>query len=106
MELEEGVADFASWVQLYHRGVASRDRLMQRYRATQKELYYLTGAMQAHALYLLDPDGWLALSAEIAASPTPDEGSLTTQLRRELEAACGQASFPTLDAPGRHGGGA
>ena len=88
MELEEGTADFASWVQLYNRGQASREQLLQHYRVQQPDVYYLTGAMQAHALYLLDPDGWIARSREIAASETPEEGSLGALLERELAAAC------------------
>lgn len=89
MELEEGTADYASWTALYDLGLASRDQLTRRYRAAQDDLFYLTGALQLHAIQLMDPDGMLAITREINASPGPETGSIGSVFGRTLEAYCG-----------------
>lgn len=88
MELEEGTADYASWTALYDLGLASREELIRRYRATQDELFYLTGALQLHAIQLMDPDDMLAITREINASPGPESGSITAVFGRALDAYC------------------
>lgn len=88
MELEEGAADYASWTVLYELGRASRARLMSRYRARQDDVFYLTGAMQLHAVALMDPDGMADVARRIGASGSPEEGSLTAMFERTLGAYC------------------
>lgn len=88
MELEEGTADFASWSWLYHLGQTSRSRLLGRYQAQQDERFYQTGAMQLHALMLMDPDGFLQMTEEIALSRTPQEGSPAAVFARKFESFC------------------
>jgi hypothetical protein len=88
MELEEGTADYASWAVLYDLGQASREQLMRRYRAQQNDVYYLTGAMQLHAVQLMRPDGMSQVVEEIAASRSPEDGSPTAVLSRTLELFC------------------
>jgi hypothetical protein len=88
MELEEGTADYASWVPLFELGQATRDQLLRRYRAIQQDAFYLTGNMQLHAVRLMYPDSIAAVANRIATSDGPDEGSLTTVLRRALGAYC------------------
>ncbi|MFW5947408.1 MAG: hypothetical protein ACOCUW_02845 [Gemmatimonadota bacterium] len=88
MELEEGTADYASWTALYRAGLVSRERLMQRYRAIQDDVFYLTGAMQLHATALMRPDGMEAVARRIARSESPDEGSITAIFADALETYC------------------
>lgn len=88
MELEEGTADYASWAQLYTLGQASREQLMRRYRAVQDDMFYLTGAMQLHAVALMDPDGMRRVARRIAASKSPDDGSITAVFEDALDAYC------------------
>ena len=88
MELEEGTADYASWAQLFDLGQASRNDLLQRYRAQQNDVFYLTGAMQLHALSLIDPDGFLQVTEDIAASRTPQDGAITPILAQQMESYC------------------
>lgn len=88
MELEEGVADYASWTKLFQVGLASRDRLVRRYSARQNDLYYLTGAMELHAVSLMAPDRVLAITEEIARSTAPLDGSLEAAFTRTLGAYC------------------
>lgn len=89
MELEEGVADYASWTKLFELGLASRDRLVGRYAAQQSDLYYLTGAMELHAVSLMAPEHILDITEEIARSAGPGDGSLEVAFTRALEAYCG-----------------
>ena len=88
MELEEGTADYASWTVLYELGRASRARLMSRYRARQNDVFYLTGAMQLHAVALMDPDGMADVARRIGASGSPEEGSIAAMFERTLGAYC------------------
>jgi hypothetical protein len=88
MELEEGTADFASWTVLYDLGLASRESLIRRYRAVQSDMFYLTGAMQLHAIQLMHPDSMMDVMRRIAKSSGPDEGSPTALLTRALGSFC------------------
>lgn len=88
MELEEGTADYASWTVLYDLGQTSRDRLIRRYQAIQDDIFYLTGAMQLHAVELMQPDHMAEIIEEIIGSRTVEEGSLTTALGRTLDSYC------------------
>lgn len=89
MELEEGTADYASWTQLFELGRASREQLLRRYRARQADAFYLTGAMQLHAIRLMDSEGVLDVAARIAASGSPETGSLTVAFEEALGRSCG-----------------
>lgn len=88
MELEEGTADYASWVSLYDLGLASRDRLAARYEAQQNDWFYLSGAMQWHAVQLLAPDRMLDITRQVATSAGPAEGAPTAILTQVLAEAC------------------
>lgn len=88
MELEEGTADYASWTVLYDVGLASRDALIRRYRAIQDDAFYLTGAMQLHAVQLMQPDSMADVMVRIAESLGPDQGSPTAVLTRALDSFC------------------
>lgn len=88
MELEEGTADYASWTVLYELGRTSRDRLMGRYRAVQDDVFYLTGAMQLHALALIEPDGMEEVARRIGASRSPETGSITALFADALDGYC------------------
>jgi hypothetical protein len=88
MELEEGTADYASWAQLHALGLASREQLMRRYRAIQDDVFYLTGAMQLHAVALMDPDGMRRVARRIGASDSPEEGSITAVFEDALDSYC------------------
>jgi hypothetical protein len=88
MELEEGTADWASWTVLYDLGIASRESLLRRYRAIQDEVFYLTGAMQLHALRLMRPDALHLFARRIAESEGPDAGGPTALFAGALESFC------------------
>lgn len=88
MELEEGVADYASWTALYNLNLTTRERLMTRYRAEQKDVFYLTGAMQMHAISLLDPAHTSRIIKRIVDSKTMQEGAITEVLEQELKSYC------------------
>jgi hypothetical protein len=88
LEAEEGTADFASWAVLHTIGEVTRDQLFGRYRAAQQAPYYVTGAMQLHGVYLMDPGGWLDVARRIARSTTIDDGSISTALASTLSSYC------------------
>lgn len=88
MELEEGTADYASWSRLFHDGFFERDALLKRYRAIQAEPFYFTGAMQLHAIYLVDPDAFGEAVHEIVQSLDPETGAITRILEERVAAFC------------------
>jgi hypothetical protein len=94
MELEEGTADYASWTLLHDLGLASRESLLRRYRAIQNDAFYLTGAMQLHAVALMQPDSMPDVMRRIAASSGWEEGSPTAVLTRALASFCPVESDP------------
>lgn len=88
MEMEEGVADYASWSRLFDLGLASRDELIRRYRAQQNDVYYLSGAMQMHAVALMRGGGTIEATRRMAASTSAEVGSPTAMLRESLGNFC------------------
>ena len=76
MELEEGLADYGSWTKLYDAGVVSDKQLLQRYRANQKDHFYLTGAMFLHAISLMRSGDVMPVIQRIIASESVAAGSL------------------------------
>ncbi len=76
MELEEGLADYGSWTKLYEAGVVALEQLLQRYRANQKDHFYLTGAMFMHAISLMRSGDIMPVIERIIASESVSEGSL------------------------------
>lgn len=88
MELEEGLADYASWTMLYDIGTASWEDLHRRYQAIQKEPFYLTGAMLMHAATLMHDGETTALINAITTSQTVQEGALATHFADHLNAFC------------------
>lgn len=85
MELEEGLADYASWTMLYEIGVSSREELINRYRAIQQEPFYLTGAMLMHAISLMNPEGKEAVINTIIQAPDHEAGALIIQFKSAFE---------------------
>ncbi len=88
LELEEGTADYVSWPLMVELGLASRETLLQRYNAQQNEAFYLTGAIQLHAIELMRPDDMIEVTRRIAASRSPVEGSITTILAETIGGFC------------------
>lgn len=88
MEIEEGIADYVSWTRLYDLGLTTRARLEGRYRAQQADVYYLTGAMQLHAIALMQPGDMAQTTREIANSTSAATGSLTNVFTRALAGFC------------------
>lgn len=88
MELEEGTADYVSWPRLYDLGLASRDQLMGRYGANQNDVFYLTGAMQLHAVSLMQDGEMSETARRIADSESFEVGSPTAVFEAALEAYC------------------
>lgn len=88
MELEEGLADYASWTFLYDRGLAGRDVLLKRYRASQHDHFYLSGNMLMHAILLMSHQPASAIAAKIIGSSSVRSGSLFTLFRETLESYC------------------
>lgn len=87
MELEEGVADYVSWVRLYELGLASRAQLERRYQAQQRDVFYLTGAMKMHALAVLEGSP-SDVSRTIVDADDVGSGSLQSLLEGALLRAC------------------
>lgn len=88
LEIEEATADYASWSVLYDLGQVDRATLLRRYRARQDDMFYLTGAMQLHAVELMAPDSMIAVARDIAASAGPEEGSIGAVFERTLGSYC------------------
>lgn len=88
MELEEGLADYASWTMLYDMGLSSREELIKRYNAVQNEPFYQTGAMLMHALALMNEGNTAEIIEEITSSASQAEGALLPIFKSELEAFC------------------
>ena len=88
MELEEGIADYASWTKLFELGISSKEELLQRYRAVQNEPFYLMGAMQLHAISLMRDGDVDDIIKTIVRSESPQNGALTTLFKAELGRFC------------------
>jgi len=87
-ELEEGLADYASWTLLYNRGMASREELLRRYRARQNDHFYLSGSMLMHAITLMSKDPVKRTIHKIIRSSGVKEGSLLTVFEQTLREYC------------------
>ncbi len=87
MEMEEGLADYASWVHLYEIGLATRAQLERRYRAQQRDVFYLTGAMKMHAASLLRGDP-IPEARTIIESTSVQDGSPQARVEAALASAC------------------
>ena len=86
MEIEEGIADYASWVKMYEIGVASREDLMRRYTASQKARYYLTGCMLFHASVLMNDGNESEIIAKMINANSLEEGNLLSIFEEQLTA--------------------
>ena len=89
MELEEGTADFVAWMTAFNVGMVTQEQLLSRFGATQKDRFYLTGAMQLTLLrHLLGAD-FPTVPAKIIAEKSWDTGAIFTRLVSEVSARCG-----------------
>ncbi len=84
MEIEEGLADYASWTMLYEVEAVSRKSLIQRYQAIQKEPFYLTGAMLMHATKLMNDNNAQPIIEVISSSSNQQEGAVIQQFKKQL----------------------
>jgi len=75
-ELEEGLADYASWTLLFNIGIANRDQLLKRYRAFQQDHFYLSGSMLMHAITLMSKKPPVKIMHHIIQSSSVHDGSL------------------------------
>ena len=84
MEIEEGIADYASWVKMYDIGVVSREELIRRYNAKQKDIFYLTGCMLLHATVLMNGGKDREIISKMVNAKSPDEGNLSHIFKEQL----------------------
>ncbi|WP_394749961.1 hypothetical protein [Spongiimicrobium salis] len=84
MEIEEGIADYASWVKMYDVGLVSRADILRRYRAQQKDKFYLTGCMLFHAMVLMNNGNDEAIIERMTQANSLEEGSLLTLFQEYL----------------------
>jgi len=84
-ELEEGLADYGSWTILYNMGVAAKEDLLKRYRAQQKDHFYLSGCMLMHAITLMSKESPERIINKVIKKKTVNEGSLFLLFEKELE---------------------
>ncbi|MEL6535973.1 MAG: hypothetical protein AAFQ98_11200 [Bacteroidota bacterium] len=84
MEIEEGIADYASWVKMFDIGTVSREDLLRRYRAKQKDKFYLTGCMLLHASVLMSGGKEMEVISKMVNAPSLEEGSLLTVFKAQL----------------------
>ena len=88
LELEEGMADYASWTVLFNLRMASKAQLMGRYRARQDDHFYLSGNMMMHAMLLMDKKSEGNLVNEIVNSADVTKGSLLNIFKMKLNEYC------------------
>jgi len=84
-ELEEGVADYGSWTILYNMGIATKADLLKRYRAQQKDHFYMSGCMLMHAITLMSKEAPEEVINEMIKTTSIKEGSLLTIFKNKLE---------------------
>ena len=84
MEIEEGIADYASWVKMYDLGVVSRSDLLKRYRANQKDRFYLTGCMLLHTSVLMNDGNDSDIIEKMVNSNSVEEGNLLSIFKEQL----------------------
>ncbi len=85
MEIEEGIADYASWVQMFELELFNRQDLIKRYRALQKDKFYLTGCMMLQAATLMNNGNDQEIITKIINAPSVVEGNLTTIFKYYLD---------------------
>ncbi|MBW1297400.1 hypothetical protein [Aquimarina litoralis] len=85
MEIEEGIADYGSWVAMYNIGTASRQDLLKRYRAKQKDRFYLTGCMLLHASALMANGNDKPIISKMVNAPSVETGNLFTIFKDQLK---------------------
>ena len=89
MELEEGTADYASWVPLHDLGLATDEQLLSRFGATTDEPFYQLGSAQLFAMKRWHgADGFLELARAQAASASVEEGAIDRLFAQTLEERC------------------
>ena len=88
MELEEGLADYASWGILYNNGFVSKADLLKRYRAQQKDHFYLSGCMLMHAVVLMSGEDPNKTIQRIVKSSSLKDGSLLDVFSSAFEKYC------------------
>jgi hypothetical protein len=84
MELEEGLADYGSWKILFDMGMVNREELLKRYRAKQKDHFYLSGCMLMHAITLMSDKPQGSIQDEIVHSVAVEKGSLLHIFKNKL----------------------
>ena len=84
MEIEEGIADYASWVKMYDIGVVSRSDLLKRYRAKQKDKFYLTGCMLFHSSVLMNGGNDVDIMTKMVTANSIEEGNLFKIFKEQL----------------------
>lgn len=85
MEVEEGIADYASWVTMYNIGTASKEDLLRRYRAKQKDMFYLSGCMLLHASALMNNGNDKEIILKMVNASSVEEGNLYKLFKGQLE---------------------
>ena len=85
LELEEGLADYASWTILFNTGLVSKTGLLQRYRAEQLEYFYLTGAMLFHTMTLMEQVDGKKLSKRVWNSSNSKKGGLYELFKKSFQ---------------------
>lgn len=92
MEIEEGLADYASWTYLYNASIISKEEILDRYRAKQQDHYYLSGNMLMHAIELMDPSSIHQIIDELVSSPDLQKGNLLYLFEREFGKYCARVN--------------
>lgn len=89
MELNEGVPDFIAWISAYEAGVVDAARVKSRFLAQQRDVFYLTGAMQLVVLrHLLGDEEFRRLTHGIATSASWRDGELFAAVEAALATHC------------------
>jgi hypothetical protein len=88
MELDEGVPDFVAWMTARQLRIVDDERVGLRFKASQRDVFYLTGMMQLVVLRHLLGTEFAGLTARIAASPSWESGALADALDTQLAARC------------------
>lgn len=85
MEIEEGIADYASWVAMFNIGTISREDLLKRFKVQQKDKFYLFGCMLLHAATLMNDGNDKALISQMVNAPSVEEGNLYKLFKEQLD---------------------
>ena len=90
MELTEGLADFVAWMTARDAGIVSDAQVQQRLLAQQRDVFYLTGAMELIVLrHFLGEPAFARLPRTIGASASWREGELFGAVESALKDRCG-----------------